>query len=492
MAQPGFEARVLPAFALFILVSLPCFSQQSPLDAAKKAFSRGDTQSALGALRQIRAGAPDVAVLIESLALSVQYSLAAGEPYKASYFLQMLEESGPGSAAAFRAGLAVAGYYYDRRSWRAAMDYYGNTVKGFKDDVSGQRKDFDIALLRCAELSLYFEENSNSARTFFRRIIQSNLPDLETQLYREMRTRLLWSVISPAQLGLTDANVSSLRVDGDDVWVGTWNGGVSRYSVSASRSDPFPLPAFSRSIEIADRRVWIGTAEGLAWYGKSSGRWGAEGVFQTPAPRKVQAVRQVAGSLYAGTLGDGLFRQGDGGWEQVSDGDLPGRFITCIAEDPAARRLFIGTMNQGLVIYDPQAGSMSTLSEAFPSFTSENIATILPDSAGRVWIGTYGDGLFVWSPGKGTLQHFSKATGEIADNWVLASCETDRALYFGSFGGGVSAYVKETGGWKRLGIRDGLASLDIAAIAWRPPFVFFGTIGAGVSVYDEEADGQEP
>ena len=490
MAQPGFEARVVPAFALFILVSLPCFSQQSLLDSAKRAFSRGETQAALGILRQIRAGALDAPVLIESLALSVQYSLAAADPYKASYFLQMLEQAGPWSAAAFRAGLAVGGYYYNRRSWRAALDYYGNAVKGFKDGVSGPRRDFDVALLRCAELSLYFEESSDIARAFFRRIVQSNLSDSETRLYREMRVRLLWSVISPAQLGLNDANVSSLRVDGDDVWVGTWNGGVARYSVSAARSDPFPLPAFSRSIEIADRRVWVGTTEGLSWYGKSSGRWGAEGDFQSPAPRKVQAVRQVAGSLYAGTLGDGLFRQGDGGWEQVSDGDLPGKFITCIAEDPAGRLLFLGTMNHGLVIYDPRAGAMSTLSEAFPSFTSDNIAAILPDSAGHVWIGTYGDGLSVWSPDKGTLHRFSKATGEIADDWVLAACETDRALYFGSFGGGVSAYVKETDAWVRLGIRDGLASLDIAAIAWRPPYVFFGTIGAGVSMYDEEADGR--
>jgi ligand-binding sensor domain-containing protein len=196
--------------------------------------------------------------------------------------------------------------------------------------------------------------------------------------------------------------------------------------------------------------------------------------------------------LYAGTLGDGLFQRKDGGWEQVSDGDLPGKFITCIGVDQTGGRLFVGTMNQGLVIYDMQTGAMKTLSESFPAFTSENIATILPDSSGRVWIGTYGDGLSVWTPGTGTLRHFSKATGEIADDWVLASCETDRALYFGSFGGGASAYVKETGQWKRLGIRDGLASLDIAAIAWRPPFVFFGTIGAGVSVYDEEADGQQP
>jgi len=492
LARPGCKTRILPGLVLFIIVSLPCFAQQGSIDAAKKAFSRGDTQAALEMLRRLRSGAPDQPVLIESLSLSVRYSLAAGDPYKASYFLQLLQEAGPGSAAAFESGLAVAGYYYDKRSWRAALEYFGRAIDGFKEGTSDQRKALDLALMRSAELSLYFAEDPASARDYFRRIVPADLPESESLLYRELRMRLLWSVISPARLGLDDANVSSLKVDGDDLWVGTWNGGVSRYSVSASRADPFPLPAFSRSIEIADRRVWIGTAEGLAWYGKSSGRWGTEEDFQSPAPRKVQAVRQAAGSLYVGTLGDGLFRLGDNGWEQVSDGDLPGKFITCIASDPARPRLFIGTMNLGLVIYDPQTGEMSTLSETVPAFTSENIGTVLPDSEGRVWIGTYGDGLSVWSPGTGTLRHFTKATKEISDDWVLASCETDRALYFGSFGGGVSVYVKETESWKRLGIRDGLASLDIAAIAWRRPYVFFGTLGAGVSVYEEDSDGPKP
>jgi hypothetical protein len=86
----------------------------------------------------------------------------------------------------------------------------------------------------------------------------------------------------------------------------------------------------------------------------------------------------------------------------------------------------------------------------------------------------------------------TKDTGEIADDWILAGCETDRALYFGSFGGGVSVLSKGTGRWLRLGIHEGLPSLDIAAIAWRSPFVFFGTLGAGVSVYEEEADAAQP
>ncbi|MGA2479310.1 MAG: two-component regulator propeller domain-containing protein, partial [Spirochaetia bacterium] len=156
------------------------------------------------------------------------------------------------------------------------------------------------------------------------------------------------------------------------------------------------------------------------------------------------------------------------------------------------RRLYIGTMNLGVVILDLQTGQMSALSEIADSFAADNITTVLPDAEGRVWIGTYGEGLFVWKPDGGSLIHYSKATGQIGDDWVLAGCETDRALYFGSFGGGVSVYSKGSGLWRRLGISDGLASIDVPAIAWRAPFVFFGTLGAGVSMYEEGADAAQP
>ena len=213
MARPACETWL----ALFIIFSLPCFAQQSPIDAAKKAFARGDIPAALEGLRRFRASGPDQPLLLESLALSVQYSLAAGDVYKASYVLRLLQEAGPGSAEAFEAGLSVADWYYDRRSWRAALEYFTRAVDGFRESAGGPRNGLDLALLRCAELSLYHAEDTSSARLYFRRIIPFNLPVSQSPLYREMSVRLFWSTISPTVLGLDDGNISSLTVDGDDM-----------------------------------------------------------------------------------------------------------------------------------------------------------------------------------------------------------------------------------------------------------------------------------
>jgi len=499
LPAPGWRLALIAAALLGILsarapaVFGQAESAQSLLNTARVQLASGDAQGALETLRRMRGRFPDSALLADADTLNVQGSLALSDVYKARYFVQRLTDSAPGSRAAFSAVVAVARYYYDSHEWLASLDYFSKAVDLFQENRSGTRLDRDLALLHAAELSAYRLGNNAQARSLLAKISGSSFPPAETALYRQMRVRLLWSIITAQDLGLKDANVSCLKVDGDDLWVGTWNGGLSRYSLSAGSSDPFLLPPYSRSIEAADRRVWVGTAEGLSWYGKGTARWGTDADPAGGNPWNVKVVRSTASGLYIGTLGDGLLKLGDGGWAPVEDGSLPGRFITCISEDPARGRILIGTMNIGLVILDLKTGQMNTLAELVPSFTTENITTILPARDGRIWIGTYGEGLAVWSPESGQVRQYTQGNGpEVADNWILSSCETDRALYFGSFGGGVSVLSRVDGSWRHIGIRDGLAALDVSAIAWRAPRVFFGTLGGAVSVYDEDEDGALP
>ncbi len=504
-SRRGTELAVISAAALFLLAAaLQTASAQGSaasgsdtaqglLNTARVQLSSGDAAGSLETLRRLRSAFPDSSLLADADALNVQASLSLSDIYKARYFAQRLGDAAPASRAAFSAAAAVARWYYDGRQWLAALEYYTRAVDLFREGKSGTRLDRDLVLLHAAELSAYRLGDDRQARSYLKRISGSSFPPAEAALYRQMRVRLLWSLISAKDLGLQDANVSSLKVDGDDLWVGTYNGGVSRWSVSAAASDPFPRPPYSRSIEAVDRRIWIGTAEGLSWYGKGTARWGTDGDPGADHPWNVQVVRATSSGLYIGTLGDGLLRQGGDGWTPVQDGSLPGRFITCIAEDTARGRLLIGTMNIGLVILDLKTGQMSTLAEAVPSFTTENITTILVARDGRIWIGTYGEGLAAWSPESGQVRQYTRDRGpEIGDDWILSACETDRALYFGSFGGGVSVLTKSDGSWRRIGIRDGLAGLDVPAIAWRAPRVYFGTLGGGVSVYDEDEDGALP
>ena len=470
----------------------PARDAAAALASAKDSYARGDLPAALDRLRQLRSDFPEAAVVLDSYSLGVSWTLQAGDEYRARFYLQRLIDLAPTSPLTFAAGMILARHYYDGRVWTAALQYYDRAIAEFRIGATGEKRELDLPLLRATELALYHAADPSKARAYFERIDSRNLPAAETSLYRAMNIRLLWSVLSADLLGIHDSNISCLRVDGDDLWVGTWNGGVARYQISSGQIDSFAGPSFSRSIEISDRRVWIGTAEGLTWYGKGTARWGREGDFGLPAASKVQVVRATTAGLFAGTLGQGLFRRGDGGWDPVSDGSLPGKFITSLAEDAVRGRLLIGTMNMGLVTMDLRNGAMSVLSESAPDFVAENITTILPAADGTIWIGTYGDGLFSWRPDSGALKQYTKAGNHLADDWILSSAETDRALYFGSFGGGVSVLSRKQGTWRNIGISEGLTALDIPAIAWRAPYVFFATLGGGVYAYDEAADGSFP
>ncbi len=108
----------------------------------------------------------------------------------------------------------------------------------------------------------------------------------------------------------------------------------------------------------------------------------------------------------------------------MSDGSLPGKFVTSLAEDTARGRLLIGTMNIGLVILDLKTGTMSTLAESIPDFTAENITTILPARDGRIWIGTYGEGLSAWLPD--TERAAALHQGRFADRGRLDPLELRR------------------------------------------------------------------
>jgi hypothetical protein len=448
-------------------------------------FKQGGSQEALGILRTLRNTYPSSSAADISLSLSIEICLSMGDELRARYFLSELLRQFPKSSGAFTSALSIADRSYSENAFSTALEYYRIAIAHAKGVYIPDERSFSHALLRAAVLSLYKEGDRRSAQAYFTRVNTKAVVQADAELFRSLSRSLRWEILSGRSLGLGDENVSALRADGDDVWIGTWNGGVARYSVASGEIASYPLmAAMSRCIEAADRRIWIGTAEGLAWFSKAASRWGIAEEFQSPEAMKVQSLAVCADELYAGTLGNGLFRLKGGAWEPVDSGGLPGSFITCLYAEPGGKRLLIGTMTMGLLVYERATGRLHGLWEEHPELGGANVTSILRDTDGRTWIGTYGDGLYMLPPDGGKLRHFTRAGGEIADDWVLSACQTAKGIYFGTFGGGVSV-LDPSGKWGRIGIREGLPSMDITAIAAVGSYLFFGTLGAGVCRYLE-------
>ncbi|MBA7584468.1 hypothetical protein ES708_26423 [subsurface metagenome] len=198
---------------------------------------------------------------------------------------------------------------------------------------------------------------------------------------------------------------------------------------------------------------------------------------------KVEALEAVGEAVFVGTLGQGLWRSTAEGWEKITQGGLPGEFINCLlASDDY---LLIGTLNLGLVVLDLHTGRLRSFDSINPDLAARNVITLLVEDEENLWIGTYGEGLYRWDRRGNAVEHFSKASGQLADDWILCAVQARTGLYFGTFGGGVTHLSSPGRSWQQIGLRQGLAALDISAATYSPPRLYFGTLGSGISVLDE-------
>ena len=479
--------RAVCVLCFFLLGSALAANPSDVLNEAAAQLKAGNAAAALATLKDLRFQFPDTPESLDAQLLCVRIALAQNDAFRARYWASQLADAVPTSAQCGQAAIAVADLCYNAGSPLAALEYY-RIASGAAAGPAARNH----ALLRSAELELYNAGQEEDANHSFDGVERAALAPEDRQTYAELWKRLRLRILSAGKLGLTDPNVSFLRPDADQLWIGTWNGGVARYAPAAGKSTVFSSPAtFSRTALVSAKQVWVGTAEGLWSYSKASQRWASMAELGVPASLNVQALAQVGGTLYAGTLESGLMLQRGTSWARVTGALYGPDKVSCLSADPAGKNLLVGTVAQGVLIFDPKAGAFRPLSALHPEFTARNVTALLVGRDG-VWVATYGDGLFLWTADDSRpLLHFTHAAGQLSDDWVLSLCETANALYAGTLSGGVSVGLDGHSRWQKIGIDEGMPSLGVASIAFLAPFVYFGTLGGGVVRYQESGDGPQ-
>ena len=218
-------------------------------------------------------------------------------------------------------------------------------------------------------------------------------------------------------------------------------------------------------------------------YARSSSRWRQEPVLGGGERSPVVALADADGAVFAGTLGQGLWRHDASGWSRVGHGSLPGSFInTLLVVD---RTLWIGTLDLGLVSLDLRSGTLRSFDEVNAALGPQNVTAIVAEDDATLWIGTFGAGLYRWEADTNRITHFSAATGQIPDDWILAAAAGDAGLYFGTFGGGAVRHDPHRETWTAISLEQGLTSLNVAVVAAARGRIYFGTLGAGVAILSE-------
>ncbi len=201
-------------------------------------------------------------------------------------------------------------------------------------------------------------------------------------------------VEDPAGPGRT--HVTSLHVDGQGrLWVTAarqlcrWDGRWRAWSAEDGDGSGLPL-SHLHAVTTHGDEVWIGSLYGLYRFDTESGRHERHTVSSGALPVDwVNAVTTHRGQLVAGTYHGGLSWHSERSANFRHEGEdqgLPAGWVNPHAMRSIDGRLWIGTLDRGLVIGNRGAWHHFTIASGLPS---NDVTDFLPDGDG-VWVATRG------------------------------------------------------------------------------------------------------
>jgi len=294
--------------------------------------------------------------------------------------------------------------------------------------------------------------------------------------WRLWRGRLFIRQWNGSELGLAGENISALLSDNDDIWAGTWTGGLIRFSAPLETYTVWDPGMPSLAVRTVNRirsdgnLIRVVRYASLENYDKRTGEWYVEKGL--PASDRLQDICIIGNRTYLATLGYGLWEKTVSGWTQIK---FPGLFINRL-EKGADHELLIATMDRGFYLLDTESGSWTQPPRG--KLRTSNI-TALIRSGRSIAGGTYGDGGFIWNTVDSEVREFGKDL--LGDPWVLSVIEDGRRFIFGTFGAGLNTLDPESGEWDRISLSEGLKSADIASLTEdEAGNVWAGTLGGGI------------
>jgi len=292
----------------------------------------------------------------------------------------------------------------------------------------------------------------------------------------QMRNRFSRRLDIPASLN----NVSVFALDKDDLWVGSWSGGVFRYSIPLEEWEVIKEPVESLTvnstyaISVETDRVWLTGYNWFSYYQKSSSQIRS---YRQSIPGRIRDFIIWQDHSYMGTAGGGIYRYENysGKWEPYPPMEKAGWQINQLVLSD--KGFWICTADRGLYFWNGRQ-----LSNEISGFPGLNVTTV-EEWNNSLWIGTYGQGLIQLSEEERYI--YSEQNSQLTDDWILCSLKTEDYLFLGTLGGGIQ-YFNRNGDYAILTLQEGLYSMDIAALTWYNQSLYVGTLGGGISVIDEE------
>ena len=238
-------------------------------------------------------------------------------------------------------------------------------------------------------------------------------------------------------------NVHALCMDGDNLWIGTYTGGVNVLNLqtgtfktySAYQDNPASLDGTSSYAIFKDRkeRIWVTSMSGVNLYNREKDNFTRIKYLDALT---IDIDQDTKGNLWFSTQGKGLFKYHPEKqiWKNYihdhkNPNSLANNQVNCVLIDTNGE-MWVGTMN-GLCKYNAEEDAFETLPLEIPS---HNICSIIEDQR-ILWLTTT-KGLVRYTPGEG-CRVFTKSDGLQSEQFLpnAALKASDGKIYIGSVNG---------------------------------------------------------
>lgn len=247
-------------------------------------------------------------------------------------------------------------------------------------------------------------------------------------------------------------NIHALYVDGDDLYVGTFNGGLNIMNRKTGKTVNFrknrgasPISDNNVFSVCRDRQgvVWVGTIYGLNTFDRETGRFSTVGVLGD-RPFVYDIYQGGDETVYFAAYNLGVFTYNHylNRWDRIGDRSVPDdllRHVISISED-AASNIWFGTEGRGLVRYVPSTGEIRAITTQ-DGLPNDVVYKVVEDNNRNLWV-TTNKGLVRYDPITGEMKVFTSKDGLTSDqfNYKSGFRASDGKLYFGTINGFVSFY----------------------------------------------------
>lgn len=344
-------------------------------------------------------------------------------------------------------------------------------------------------LLLKARQALFQEKNKFRARYFLKQVVTSGLTPREADLYRFLSKKIYIRYIPKERLGLIDSNISFLYRDREDIWIGSWAGGISRYTPYANHFKVF-APGSRKLFDTGIRgfasqadTLWIAAPSHLFSLPRETEILRSRYLPKKPGTMRIQQIFSDQETLFVLTSFHGLWSSRRGqNWRQVlppSGGNIS--FNVLMKSRDGA--FYLGT-GSGLFRIK-QSKNSPTMNGLRYLNIAENITTITEDGD-SLWLGTYGKGIEQLNRKTKEVRRFTKEKNKLKDNWIITAGSSPDFLFWGTLDGGIAFYALKTKKWGVLDITSGLSTSSIGSLLFWDGRLYVGTLGKGLNIIDQE------